>query len=128
VSVDFEFRVIRAAPPLISAPGRSATGRGNVHASEPGQQPLGALGTLPRGRVDGSADQTLLSRLLEGNGVAQPASLRPADDDQPAGDGRYDRKLDHKVRRLTRALDKKSTVGDFVAGLVEAIGHALSGM
>ena len=60
--------------------------------------------------------------------MAEPTSLRPADDDQPVGDGRYDKQLDRKVRRLNRAVDGKITVGDFVSGLVEAIGHALSGM
>jgi hypothetical protein len=61
-------------------------------------------------------------------GVAEAASVRPADDDQPTGDGWYDKKLDRKVRRLNRAVDGKFTVGDFVSGLVEAIGQALSGM
>jgi hypothetical protein len=61
-------------------------------------------------------------------GMAEPASGRPADDDQPAGDGWYDKKLDRNVRRLNRAVDGKFTVGDFVSGLLEAIGDALSGM
>jgi hypothetical protein len=61
-------------------------------------------------------------------GVAEPASLRPADDDQPVGDGWYDKKLDRKVRRLNRAVDGKFTVGDFISGLIEAIVQALSGM
>jgi hypothetical protein len=65
-------------------------------------------------------------------GVAEPASVRPADDDQPVGDGWYDKKLDRKVRRLNRANDGKITVGefvgDFVSALFEVIGHALSGM
>jgi hypothetical protein len=54
--------------------------------------------------------------------------VRPADDDQPVGDGWYDKKLDRKVRRLNRAHDGKITVGDFVSALFEVIGHALSGM
>ena len=65
-------------------------------------------------------------------GVAEPASMRPSDDDQPVGDGWYDKKLDRKVRRLNRANDGKITVGefvgDFVSALFEVIGHALSGM
>jgi hypothetical protein len=60
--------------------------------------------------------------------VAEPAGLRPADDDQPAGDGCYDKKLDRKVRRLNQSVDNRFTVGDFVSGLVEAIVQVLSGM
>jgi hypothetical protein len=65
--------------------------------------------------------------------VAEPTSPRPADDDQqdddqPVGDGWYDKKLDRKVRRLNEAADGKYTVGDFIGGLLEAIGQALSGM
>ena len=58
--------------------------------------------------------------------MAEPASLPSADDDQPVGDGWYDKKLDRKVRRLNEAVDGRFTVGDFIAGLVEAIGQALS--
>jgi hypothetical protein len=65
-------------------------------------------------------------------GVAEPASVRPADDDQPVGDGWYDKKLDRMVRRLNRTPNGKITVGafvgDFVSALFEVIGHALSGM
>lgn len=65
--------------------------------------------------------------------MAEPASGRPADDDQPdddqpAGDGWYDKKLDRKVRRLNRSVDGRFTVGDFISGLLSAIGDALSGM
>jgi hypothetical protein len=60
--------------------------------------------------------------------LAEPASGRPADDDQPAGDGEYDKKLNRKVRRLNRSVDGKFTIGDFVSGLFQAIGDALSGM
>jgi hypothetical protein len=63
--------------------------------------------------------------------VAEPASLRPEDDDQPdddrpVGDGWYDKKLDRKVRRLNDAADGRYTVGDFIGGLVEAIAQVLS--
>jgi len=60
--------------------------------------------------------------------VAERASLRPEDDDQPVGDGWYDKKLDRKVRRLNDAVDGRYTVGEFIAGLLGAIGDALSGM
>jgi hypothetical protein len=60
--------------------------------------------------------------------VAEPAALPPADDDQPVGDGWYDKKLDRKVRRLNEAVERKYTIGDFFAGLAQAIGDALSGM
>jgi hypothetical protein len=99
---------------------------------------------MPRNRASGSSTQwaattrvvVALTDLLTSatvapfrrEGVAEPASLRPADDDQPVGDGWYDKKLDRQVRRLNRAVDGKFTVGDFVSGLVEAIGQALSGM
>ena len=60
-------------------------------------------------------------------GVAEPASQRPADDDRPVNDGWYDKELDRKVRRLNDAAGGKFTVGDFIAGLVEAIVQVLSG-
>jgi hypothetical protein len=60
--------------------------------------------------------------------VAEPAGVRPADDDQPVGDGWYDKKLDRRVRRLNRSVDNRFTVGDFVSGLVEAVVQVLSGM
>jgi hypothetical protein len=60
--------------------------------------------------------------------VAEPASLRPADDHQPVGDGWYDRKLDRKVRRLNEAFDGKYTVGEFISELIAAIFQVLSGM
>jgi hypothetical protein len=60
-------------------------------------------------------------------GVAEPASLRPEDDDQPDddqpdGDGWYDEKLDRKVRRL----NGEYMVGDFVLDLLNAIVAVLS--
>ena len=60
--------------------------------------------------------------------MAEPTNLPPAEDDQPVGDGWYDKKLDRKVRRLNEAVEGKFTVGDFIARLFEAIGQALSGM
>jgi hypothetical protein len=54
-------------------------------------------------------------------GVAEPESVRSADDDQPGG-GWYDKKLDRKVRRL----NGEYMVGDFVVDLLNAIGAVLS--
>ena len=55
-------------------------------------------------------------------GVAEPESVRPVDDDQPSGDGWYDKKLDRKVRRLNRHYSGEYTVGQFVIDLFNAIG------
>ena len=55
-------------------------------------------------------------------GVAEPESVRPVDDDQPSGDGWYDKKLDRKVRRL----NGEYMVGDFVLDLLNAIVAVLS--
>jgi hypothetical protein len=60
--------------------------------------------------------------------VAEPASLPPSDDDQPVGDGWYDKKLDRKVRRLNGAFEGKYTVGEFSSELIAAVFQVLSGM
>jgi hypothetical protein len=45
---------------------------------------------------------------LRRQGVAEPASLRPADDDRPTGDGRDDKKLDRRSGGSTGPLTESS--------------------